>query len=105
MTEWQKIKMFRCVQDPMVGPKPRNAFMLPELPDWTAYLHVPSGTIHVTTDKGRQHVIGMGNWSSIELYKESEGGQTQDFTGAGDESTQTQKRTIGRPKLQPSQGV
>lgn len=70
--EWSKIKMFRCVTDPMVGPKPRQAFMLPDLPGWEAYLHAPSGTIHVQTDKGRRHVIGMGNWSSIELIQDDE---------------------------------
>lgn len=65
----------------MIGPKPKNAFMLPDLPDWTAWLHVPSGTIHVTTSHKRRHVVGMGNWSSLELYKEEEDGKIQNTPG------------------------
>jgi hypothetical protein len=66
------IRMFRCVQDPMIGPKPRNAFMIPDLPNWEALFHVPSGTIYVKTDKNRLHSIGTGNWSAIEFFNEPE---------------------------------
>lgn len=78
--EWERVLMFRCVQDPMIGPKPKNAFMLPDLPDWEAWLHVASGTIHVkvpTQNGPRRHVVSMGNWASIELYKEDVALKTQ----------------------------
>jgi len=70
LLEWERIKMFRCVSDPMIGPKPRNAFMMPDLGGWEAWFHVPSGSIYVVTDKGRRHLVGTGNWSSIELYND-----------------------------------
>ena len=66
----EKIKMFRCVQDPMIGPKPKQAFMLPDLPGWEAEFYTSSGTISVKTSYGRRHLVGPGNWSSIELYPE-----------------------------------
>ena len=69
---WTRVKMFRCVTDPMIGPKPKQAFMLPDLPGWDAVLHIPSGIIYVKTDKNRHHVVGMGNWASIELYPPEE---------------------------------
>lgn len=87
--EWEKVMMFRCVQDPMIGPKPRNAFMLPDLPDWEAWLHTASGTIFVKTSHGRRHVVGMGNWSSIELYKEDPNGKIQATNGASLEDKET----------------
>lgn len=95
--EWEKVLMFRCIQDPMIGPKPRNAFMLPDLPDWEAWLHIPSGTVHVKTSHGRRHVVGMGNWSSIELEKEKDG-QIQNTGRATTEATDTQTRGPGRPR-------
>ena len=79
--EWERVKMFRTVQDPMVGPKPRQAFMLPDLPDWEAWYHTASGAVYVKTDKGRRHIIGTGNLSSIELEKED--GKIQDIRRAG----------------------
>lgn len=64
---WMKVKMFRCVADPMVGSKPRNAFMLPDLPDWEAYKNMNNGEIWIKTDKSRVHVIPVGNLSSVEM--------------------------------------
>ena len=74
----ERVMMFRCVQDPMVGPKPKNAFMLPDLPGWEAWFNTENGYVYVKTDKGRRHVIPTGNLSSIELFKEEEIGKTQD---------------------------
>ena len=75
------VRMFRCVQDPMIGPKPRNAFMLPDLPDWAAWYNAQTGSVYVKTDKGRRHVIPTGNLSSIELFKEEEHGKVEDIAG------------------------
>lgn len=96
MTEWEPIKMFRCVQDPMIGPKPKQAFMLPDLPGWEAWFHVPSGTIYVVTSYGRRHLVGTGNWSGIELFKEGEHGPTQNHPG---ETAKEDAKKSSKPKL------
>ncbi len=102
---FEKVLMFRCVQDPMVGPKPRNAFMLPDLPGWEAWYHLQTSSVHVTTDKGRRHVIPTGNLSSVELFKEETHGTIQDAAGAGSQTIEAQRKKPGRPRLEPSQGI
>lgn len=61
--------MFRCQVDPMVGPKPRNAFMPAtmameaELTDKGVYVKVlPHGTF-----QGTEHLIPFANIQSIGL--------------------------------------
>lgn len=98
-----KVKMFRCVQDPMIGPKPRNAFMLPDLLGWEAWLH-PSGNIYITainssTGNKSYHVVGMGNWSSIQLYEDYDG-KIQDTSGARTEPNNAEVKRPGRPRAQ-----
>lgn len=103
--DWEKVMMFRCVQDPMIGPKPRNAFMIPDLPGWEAWFHIQSGAVHVKTDKGRRHLVPTGNLASIELFKEEPIGEIKDQAGAGAEATEEKRRGPGRPRLQPTESL
>lgn len=82
LSPFESVKMFRCVADPMIGPKPKLAFMLPDSPGWEAWFNTESGYIYVKTDTGRRHLVPTGNLASIELFKEEEVGKVQDITGA-----------------------
>lgn len=92
LKDLEPVRMFRCVQDPMIGPRPRQAFMLPDLPDWQAWLHIQSGTIYVITNLGKRHAVGAGNWSSIEFYPETEAPLAKTIHEA-------QIRKVGRPRV------
>lgn len=103
MNEWIKVKMFRTVQDPMIGPKPRQAFMIPDNPGWEAYFHIPSGSVHVkvpTPNGSRIHIVTTGNLNGIETFGEDYG-PFQDATTERAETEAKEKRSPGRPKLQP----
>lgn len=68
--EWTTVRMFRCVQDPMIGPKPKQAFMLSDLPGWNAYYHIPSGTLHCKTSfNDIIHIVGAGNLNKVEALE------------------------------------
>jgi len=96
-SEWVKVIMFRCVQSPDIGPKPRQAHFIPDNPGWEAYYHVPSGTVHVKTAyNSRIHIIGAGNLNKVEL--EGDYGPFQDQSGARAEENETKIRGPGRPR-------
>lgn len=103
LNDLERVLMFRCVQDPMIGPKPRNAFMLTEKenPGWEAWFNNQTGSVYVKvpTPSGiRRHIIPTGNLASIELCKEEENGKIQNATGERpEESPKTNKG--GRPRL------
>ncbi len=106
--EWTKVKMFRTVQDPMIGPKPKQAFMMPDSPGWEAWYHIQSGTVHVkvpiqATPGYRMHIVGPGNLNAIETYGDLYG----PFQDQGRTTTETieTKSKGGRPRLQPSSAV
>jgi hypothetical protein len=74
MLTGRKVNTFRCQVDPMVGPKPRNAFvpstmgMEAELMDHGVYVKVmPYGTF-----TGSEHLIPFANIQSIRLEPEAE---------------------------------
>lgn len=93
INEWEKVMMFRCVQDPMIGPTSKNAFMVRDLPDWEAWLHTSSGLVYVKTNTGRRHVVGAGNLQGIELYKqEPNDGTTQDISGKRRKTSEKETR-------------
>ncbi len=70
----RKINTFRCQVDPMVGPKPRNAFVPSQMAmeavliDKGVYVKVlPYGTF-----QGSEHIIPFANIQSIRLEPEAE---------------------------------
>lgn len=60
----QRVLMFRCVVDPMIGPKPRNAFVPSEMSAeaWTTNM----GVI-IKLHDGNEHLVPYTNISSIRL--------------------------------------
>lgn len=92
ISEWEKVRMFRCVQDPQIGPKSKNAFMVPDLPGWEAWYHTASGAVYVKTDTGRRFIVGTGNLSNIELEKETDG-KVQDISRARKKANEPQGPT------------
>lgn len=82
LEKFERVMMFRCVADPMIGPKPRQAYMLPDLPGWEAWFNTESGYVYVKTQTGDRNVIPTGNLSSVKLFKEEDLGKVQDLAGA-----------------------
>lgn len=60
----QRVLMFRCVVDPMVGPKPRNAFVPSDMAAeaWTTNM----GVI-IKLHDGNEHLVPYTNIVSIRL--------------------------------------
>lgn len=75
----RKVKMFRCVKDPHIPPKPRNAFMMGAGPDMLPGEAIRSDLgIYVSTPVSsatgekymREFEITMGNLEVIEYFPE-----------------------------------
>lgn len=84
----RKINTFRCMIDPMVGPKPRNAFV-PETMGMEAYLTDKGVYVKVLpygTFQGSEHLIPFANIQSIRL----------ELDNSSQEETEL-KRKPGRP--------
>lgn len=60
------IEMFRTHYDPMIGPTPKQAFMLK---DMHAKAFVTDIGVHVVLDNGNEHVVPYANVESIRLVK------------------------------------
>lgn len=91
LNEFEPVKMFRTVVDVSLDPKPKQAHMIPDLPGWEAWYHVPSGSVYVKTGSGRRAIITTGNLAFIELFKEDIVGQIQDTRGAGKKKNDEKK--------------
>lgn len=93
LEKFERVKMFRCVADPMIGPKPRQAFMIPDNPGWEAWFNAENGYVYVKTETGRRHVVPTGNLASIELFKEEDSvGKVQDTPRAGKKKNEQETR-------------
>lgn len=70
------VQMFRCYHDPMIGPKPRQAFSMVELPNW--YMELTPVGVYVKCpikDKNnkevfQEHVVPFANIQSIKFIAE-----------------------------------
>lgn len=71
LNEWEKVKIVRCVKDPMLpGQKPRQAIFIPDIPDCDCFLHVPTGNVWFHFHKfGRRMMVGIGNIELVEIFE------------------------------------
>lgn len=74
----RKIMMFRCYHDPMIGPKPRQAFSLKECPTWDMEL-TPVGVYVKWPElangkmvREHEHMVPFANVQSIKFAEESD---------------------------------
>ena len=76
----KRIQMARFVKDPMIGVKPKQAFMFSnsEHNGWEAYMTEHEG-VYIKTDKGAEHYVGAGNIESIRFYPD----QAEEKRGPG----------------------
>lgn len=87
------VAMFRTVKDPMIGPKPRQAFVPPDY-GWECYMTEGEG-LYIKTDKGDEHFIGAGNIESVRFVRE--GYHATEFGSI--------RRGPGRPKKEEQSGA
>lgn len=69
-TAGRHIQMFRCHYDPMIGPRPLNAFV-PKDNGWTAVINDESTGVIVTLPNGQQHFVFGANIQSVRLEPEA----------------------------------
>ncbi len=65
----RRVAMFRCQIDPMLGPKPRNAFM-PDDMGWEARISEEGSGIVIKMKDGQEHFVFGANIQSVRLVKE-----------------------------------
>lgn len=80
--------MFRCQIDPMIGPKPRNAFVPDDL-DMTAVIN-EEGTGIIVNFKGQEHFIFGANIQSVRLKSEPQ---------------IAERKQLGRPKKHEAEAI
>ncbi len=74
----RKILMFRCIAEPSIGPKPRQAFSKQELSSWDfeltpvgVYVRLPVRINNVETFA--EHLVPFANIQTIKFAPEEEG--------------------------------
>lgn len=63
----RKVSMFRCQIDPMIGPKPRNAFLIDERSGMSARFNDEVTGVIVTLENGQEHFVFGANIQSVRL--------------------------------------
>lgn len=101
--EFEKVRMFRCVKDPMIPgvQKPRQAFLVSDLRDAEVYYQTKTGNLWVHChDLKRTVIIGVGNIEMVEIeYRGKEDGPVQtELRAVGEEVSQTGARTTKKTK-------
>lgn len=99
MNEWEKVKIVRCVKDPMLpGQKPKQAIFVPDIPDCEVNLHIPTGNVWFHFEKfKRTMMIGVGNIEMVETYWRDDG-KVEDSGRETKENEPTPTRGPGRPR-------
>lgn len=67
----REVAMFRCHIDPMIGPKPRNAFT-PKDSDMRAWISENETGVFVKMNNGQEHFIFSANIQSVRLMPQAE---------------------------------
>ncbi len=86
----RQVAMFRCQIDPMIGPKPLNAFV-PKDMRMKAEINDEATGVIVTMEDGRQHFVFGANIQSVRLEPE-----------VIEASVTTLKPKLGRPTRDPA---
>ena len=68
-TAGRAVSMMRCQIDPMIGPKPRNAFLF-DGSDMSARINDEATGIIVTLKDGKEHFVFGANIQSVRLAPE-----------------------------------
>lgn len=89
------VEMFRCAYDPMIGPKPRQAFVPSDL-GWRAYVNDNETGVVIITDKGQRHFVPFTNIQSSRLAPETVEDELQPIET---------KRKPGRQPAQRSEAI
>lgn len=86
----RKIQMFRCHFNPMIGPKPMQAFVPPDL---GADAELTSQGVYIKLANGMEHFVPFSNIESIK------------FIPLSTSVIEEQKRGPGRPPKEHSSGA
>lgn len=65
----KKVAMMRCAYDPMIGPKPKQAFVFSEMNAEAIFNDEATGVI-ITLQSGMKHFVFGANIQSIRLEAE-----------------------------------
>lgn len=84
----REVEMFRCHIDPMIGPKPRNAFMPKDINARAFVISEPDG-IYIILHNGVEHIVFGSNVQSLRLAPQPE--------VVAEDATADLKRKPGRP--------
>lgn len=82
-TAGRKVMMFRCQIDPMIGPKPKNAFLIDERSGMKARINEEATGVIVTLENGQEHFVFGANIQSVRLAPQELEEPTQITKGQG----------------------
>lgn len=88
----REVEMFRTVLDPMIGPKPRQAFMTKDINAKAILTEI--GITVTILHTGQEHFVPYTNIQAVRL-------KPQESTELSTSTQPLEKRGPGRPRLNP----